>query len=99
MLARGVNITNWFRFPPSVAPAALRGYVSDAAIEQLRHAGFSFARVPIQPELIESDPAARLPLILGQIRRLERHGLAVVVALHPSNWRLDNQRGRSRAAY
>ena len=24
VLRRGVNITNWFRFPPSLEPAALR---------------------------------------------------------------------------
>jgi hypothetical protein len=31
-LARGVNLTNWFRFPPRADDDALRTYLDDVAI-------------------------------------------------------------------
>jgi hypothetical protein len=84
-LRRGVNLTNWFRYPPSTAPAALNGYLSDAAMDDLRRAGLTFVRLAVQPELL-SDVQ---PILLDQAARLQRHGLAVVVSLHPVSWHLD----------
>jgi hypothetical protein len=46
-LRRGINITHWFRFPPSREPAALRAYLGDAALEELARAGFTFIRWPV----------------------------------------------------
>jgi endoglucanase len=83
-LLHGVNITHWFRFPPSRDPAALRGYLDDAALEELRHAGFTFVRLPVQPDLL-SEPGA----LADVVARIERHGLAVVVALFGTGWRLE----------
>ena len=51
-LRRGINITHWFRFPPNSDPAALRSYLDDAALEELKRAGFTFVRIPVQPELL-----------------------------------------------
>ncbi|MEJ0016580.1 MAG: cellulase family glycosylhydrolase [Acetobacteraceae bacterium] len=87
-LRRGVNITNWFRYPPSGDPAALRGYLDDAALAALRRAGFSFIRLPVQPEML----AARGPLTEA-IARMQRHGFAVVVALFGSGWHLESDAG------
>jgi len=84
-LQRGVNLTNWFRYPASTAPAALNSYLSDAAMEDLRRAGLTFVRLAVQPELL---PDAQ-PSLLAQVARLQRHGLAVVVSLHPVSWHLD----------
>jgi hypothetical protein len=36
VLRRGINITNWFRFPPSRDPAMLRAYLSDTALAGLQ---------------------------------------------------------------
>ena len=52
VLARGINITNWFRFPPSRDPAALRGYLDNATLRSLKHAGFTFVRLAVQPDLV-----------------------------------------------
>ena len=83
-LRRGVNITHWFRFPPSRDPAALRGYLDDAALAELKRAGFTFVRLPVQPELLAAPGAAD-----RGGGRLERHGLAVVVALFAADWHLE----------
>ena len=47
-LRRGVDITPWFRFPPRRDPTALRAYLDDAALADLKHAGFTFVRVAVQ---------------------------------------------------
>ena len=52
-LARGVNLTNWFRFPPRADDDALRTYLDDAAIAALRRAGFNFVRLAVQPEAVQ----------------------------------------------
>ena len=76
VLRRGINITNWFRFPPSRDPAALRAYLSDAALEELKRIGFTFVRLPVQPDLLGAPDA-----LADAVARVQRHGLAVVVAL------------------
>ncbi len=78
-LRRGVNLTNWFRYPPSPDPAALAAYLSDAAMAALRRTGFDFVRLAVQPEFVRSD---RIALLVAAIRRLHRHGLAVIVGPH-----------------
>ena len=87
-LARGVNITNWFRFPPRADDSALRDYLDDAAIAALRRAGFSFVRLAVQPELLDAAPQ-RLALLVQAVRRLQRAGLAVVLGPHPTTWHLE----------
>lgn len=82
-LARGVNITNWFRFPPSADPARLDAYLSDAAIADIRAAGFTFVRLPVQPALAAS------PSLPRAIARLRKADLGVVIALAPQNWALE----------
>lgn len=96
LLRHGVNLTNWFRFPASAAPAALRAYLSDAGIEDLRRAGFTVVRLAVQPEFLDAVPD-RLALLTEAVARLERHGLAVIVALHPRTWALET-RPADRAA-
>jgi endoglucanase len=88
VLARGVNLTNWFRFPPRADDAGLRSYLDDAAIAALRRAGFTFVRLAVQPELLEAAPE-RLRLLVQVVTRLQRAGLAVVLGPHPANWHLE----------
>lgn len=95
-LERGINLTNWFRYPAQADDAALRGYLSDAAMTGMRDAGFTFVRLAVQPELLQAAPH-RLKLLVEAIARLQRHGLAVVVAPHPTSWHLeDSQADRER---
>jgi len=87
-LSRGINITAWFRFPASREPGALAGYMSDRALSDLRHAGFDFVRLAIDPSVVEAP--ARREVLIEAIRLLQRHGLAVVISPHPQNWHLEN---------
>jgi len=87
-LARGVNLTNWFRFPSRADDEGLRTYLDDAAIAALRRAGFSFVRLAVQPELLEAAPG-RLRLLVQATARLQHAGLAVVLEAHPTTWHLE----------
>lgn len=89
LLQRGINLTNWFRYPARADDAALRGYLGEAAMAGLRQAGFTFVRLAVQPELLDAAPG-RLGLLVEAIARLQRHGLAVVVAPHPATWHLED---------
>lgn len=91
-LARGINITNWFRYPPRVDVAGLRAYLDDRSIAGLRGAGFTFVRLSVQPELLESEPA-RLGVLIEAIQRLQHAGLAVMVEPHPATWNLEQSVG------
>ncbi|MGH7212913.1 MAG: glycoside hydrolase family 5 protein, partial [Acetobacteraceae bacterium] len=94
-LARGVNITNWFRFPASTAPAAIGAYLSDAAMADLHRAGFTFVRLPFDPMFAASR--SRRDLLVAQVRRLQVAGLAVILVPVSATWRLED-RPADRAA-
>jgi hypothetical protein len=89
-LTRGINLTNWFRFPPSRDPAALRAYLSDQALADLRAAGFDFVRLAVDPAIVAT--AAERATLIGAIRRIQRQGFAVVISPHPQGWRLEADR-------
>lgn len=91
VLQRGVNITGWFRYPVSRDPAVLRRYLRNMAMADLKRAGFTFVRLAVDPAVIDG-PAMRSVLV-DQVRRLERHGLAVIVSPHPVSWNLDRNLG------
>lgn len=95
VLRHGINITGWFRYPASRDPAALRAFIGQTALADLKAAGFSFIRLAADPAILE-DPAIRA-LFVDQIRRIQGLGLAVVVSPHPVSWHLDqNQSERDR---
>ena len=90
-LRHGVNISGWFRYPASREPAVLRAWLSDNAMAGLKEAGFTFVRLAVDPSLLET-PSMR-HLFLDQVRRLQRHGLAVVISPHPVGWSIDTNPG------
>ena len=93
LLRHGVNLTNWLRYPTTLDPASLRAYLSDTAITDLRRAGFGFVRLAVQPEILMDQGGLRpdrADLLLSVIRRLQRAGLGVVIAPHPSAWHLES---------
>ncbi len=85
-LRRGINLTNWFRYPPSRDPAAMARYLSDAAMAGLRRAGFDFVRLAVQPEFARG---IYLGVLRDAVGRLQRHGFAVIVGPHPGSWHLE----------
>lgn len=89
VLRRGVNLTNWFRYPARQDAASIRAYIGESAIEDLRQAGFTFVRLAVQPEFL-LGAAERTGLLAEAIARLQRHGLGVIVELHPTTWRLES---------
>ena len=92
-LARGINLTNWFRFPPRQNDDFFRDYISKAALARLHRIGFTFVRLAVQPELMlraDGGPDAhRLALLAGAVARIERQHLGVVVGFHPQTWHLE----------
>ena len=88
-LARGVNITNWFRFPASAAPAAIEAYLGDAAIADLRRDGFTFVRLPFDP--IFAATSSGRNILVAQVRRLQAAGLAVILVPASATWRLEDR--------
>ena len=96
VLAHGLDIAHWFRFPPSNAAAAMQRDLDDGAIASLRQAGFTFVRVPVGPEeVMQGDhivPAKR-DAIVQAVGRLEKAGLAVLIDPNPElmqHWNLGN---------
>jgi endoglucanase len=93
-LHRGINITNWFRFPASRDQAVLRSYLDDASMDQLRGAGFTFVRLAVQSDMLtERGPLA------DAILRLQQHKLAVIVALFPSGWQAESEPSKVIASW
>jgi endoglucanase len=83
-LTRGINLTNWFRYPGSSDPAALADYLSDKALRDLRAVGFDFVRLAIDPDI-----PALVPTEVAAIRRLQHAGFSVIVSPHPHDWHLE----------
>jgi hypothetical protein len=83
-LRHGVNITGWFRFPASQDPTALRNWIGDPAIADLRRAGFTFVRLAVDPAL-----PSLLPAVAEAVSRLQSRGLAVIISPHPRGWHLE----------
>ncbi len=63
--------------------------MSDAALDDLRRAGFSFVRLPVQPEFLSGAMTERLQLLADAVGRLQRHGFGVIVEVHPTTWHLE----------
>jgi endoglucanase len=78
-MRRGVNLTNWFRYPPSGDGNALASYISDDSMAALRRTGFDFVRLAVQPPVIRDS---RIDILVAAIRRLQRQRLAVIVGPH-----------------
>lgn len=88
MLARGLNVAHWFRFPPDGSTRALRSYMDDAAIASIKRLGFTYVRLAVGPEVVmrgNGIASDKLEAIVSAIERFQRAGLAVMVEPHPQN--------------
>lgn len=94
-LRRGLNITNWFRFPPRNDPAAMRAYLADAEIARFRAWGFDYVRIAVQPEILRTAAGRidedRFAALAAGMRRLHAAGVGTMVELHPQRWRLESR--------
>ncbi len=103
VLRRGLNITNWFRFPPSGEPSRLRSYLRDDALREMREAGFTFIRLCIQPRLMLREDGSlhqgRLGALTEAIERLHRVGLAVIVDAHVEHANLEDNPADRKALF
>lgn len=96
MLARGLNVAHWFRFPPDPSTRALRSYMDDAAIASLKQVGFTYVRLAVGPEVVmrgNGIASDKLDAIVSAVERFQKAGLAVMVEPHPQNlgnWNLQN---------
>ncbi len=102
LLRHGINVVHWFRFPPRLEVPALAAYLDDAALIALRRAGFTFIRLPVQPEVIMSgdglaDPA-RMAALRYVVHRIEAQKLAVILVAYLQGWRLEVAADQGRLA-
>ena len=95
VLARGLNLAHWLRFPPSADDAALENYLDDADLASIRRAGFTYVRLAVGVEVVMQGrhiAPDKLAVIVRVIRRLQKAGLAVMTDPYPQgggNWQLD----------
>ena len=88
VLARGLNISHWLRFPPSSDDASLRNYLDDSALASLRSAGFTYLRIPVGLEVVMRGrrvASDKLRVVLAIVRRVQRAGLGVMLEPHPQD--------------
>ena len=93
-LHRGVNITDWFRFPLDRDPMRLARYLSDQALAELRTAGFDFVRLAVDPDVVVDS--VTMDALIDAIARIERAGFSVIVSPHPVRWQLEAEPQRLR---
>ncbi|MBO0710364.1 MAG: cellulase family glycosylhydrolase [Acetobacteraceae bacterium] len=101
VLQRGVNVADWFGVPAPETASAIRAYIGDPAIMDLRRAGFTFVRLTVEPAFLVGAMEP-IPLLLEAVRRLEGAGLGVVIELRSSSARSgtgDADRARLIAAW
>ncbi len=88
VLARGLNVAHWLRFPPSDDDARLRDYLDDDAVAALKRAGFTYLRVPVGLEVVMRGRHVapdKLRAVLAIVRRVQRAGLGVMLEPHPQD--------------
>jgi hypothetical protein len=103
-LARGVNVAHWMRFPPSWAEADVIGYLRDSDLAALKRAGFTFIRLPVDPQFVALPDGRIHPPRLRQLEavvaRIVGAGLAVMVEPHPlHSAKLDSDPAFARAMF
>jgi endoglucanase len=96
-LQRGLNVSHWWAdfFKKDYSEAKQNEEVNLTDFKQLKAAGFTHIRLPIDPEAISdggSNPQFKqdkVNQLLGDIKEVESAGLAVMVDCHPARpWKL-----------
>lgn len=88
-LARGLNITNWFRFPRTGTPAPQPAYVPPATLGRLRQGGVTCLRITVTPEVMRAQAGRPHPemvqVLQAALAQVLDAGLAVLVAPYLRN--------------
>jgi endoglucanase len=90
-LSRGANITQWFQVYSPKPDSHYRDYISDDEIALIRRLGLRHVRLCFSPQFLydPADPehptSDHFSMIEEGIRRLNKHGLAVVLDPHNSD--------------
>src|SRR5512132_2382760 len=75
-LARGVNISRWFRYPASESEHHYRGFIGDADLDLLVAMGVTAVRLAADPRYLH------LRWLDEALARLASRGLVVVLDYH-----------------
>ena len=75
-LARGVNVSRWFRYPARDSEAHYRGFLADADLDLIVAMGATAVRLAVDPRYLH------LPWLDEAVGRMTRRGLVVVLDYH-----------------
>jgi hypothetical protein len=76
LLARGVNISRWFRYPAEKSERHFRGFISDADLDLLAAMGVATVRLAVDPRYVHPH------WLDDALRRMTSRGLVVVFDYH-----------------
>lgn len=101
VLGKGINLTNWFRFPIANERASFEGWITNTEVVALRTAGFTHVRLSVHDDVVISQGRGipdRLDLLRRQVQRLRAAGLATIVCPYMrAPWRPETEaRDRER---
>lgn len=88
VLARGLNVAHWMRFPPSHDPRRMTDYLSDPELAALKQAGFTYLRIPVGLEVVMNGrriATDKLRVITAIVGRVQKAGLGVMIEPHPQD--------------
>jgi endoglucanase len=84
----GLNVAHWFRYPYNSSASAMAGYLSNRDLRQIKKAGYSYIRIPVDSALIASRPA--LMGFIGAVRRVAASGLTGIIVPVQNGWNLEH---------
>jgi len=89
VLARGVNVSHWFWLARDPSAESRAAFVTALDVDQLKAAGLTHVRIPLEPSFLWDDAAGRVhEEHLAEYRRaiglLVERGMGVVVDPHPN---------------
>ncbi len=100
-LARGVNVTRWFRFPLADNQGHYQDYLGNEDMKLIRALGCTFVRLAIAPkQIIHPDkPREPNPLMLkyidAAVDKFLAYDIAVVIDIHEEHFlKLDSPEGK-----
>jgi aryl-phospho-beta-D-glucosidase BglC (GH1 family) len=94
ILAHGINITRWFSAPYVQPPSHYSGYVTPTLLGQLKSAGFSYIRLVLAPEALQTADGSLNQTVakslIEQMAQIEQAGLGVAILPIRHKWHLDS---------
>ena len=82
-LARGVNVSRWFRYPAEESEAHYRGFITDADLDLLSAMGVTCVRLAVDPKYLH------LAYLNEALARFAARGLLVVLDYHDESRQIE----------